>query len=70
MAKASEFFNTQDGNEQTRKEVCYNCKHIDRPAGDKPFQADLNQSVYCEILQRFVEMIKSNSCGSFEFYIR
>jgi len=55
-------------NEQTRKEVCANCRYIYRPMGDKPFQADLNESVYCEKRMKNIEMINSNSCYFFEFY--
>ncbi|MDR2921813.1 MAG: hypothetical protein LBU85_00540 [Treponema sp.] len=70
MAKASEFFNTQDGNEQSRKEVCYNCKHIFRPFDDKPHQAELNESVPCVKRGILIKATKSDSCCYFEFYIK
>jgi len=68
MAKLSDFFKTQHGHEKRRNEICANCKYIQRPFGDKPFQGDYSQSVYCEKHLKYIEMINSNSCCYFEFF--
>jgi hypothetical protein len=46
---------------QNRREVCAECKYIQRP-----FRNDLNDTVYCNKMLKFIELINSNSCAFWE----
>jgi len=70
MAKLSDYFNAKNVNEQLRKEVCANCRHIYRPFQDEPFQANLSSFVWCNKRNENIEFINNNSCREFEIFIR
>jgi len=68
MAKLSDYLTKKFKDGQKIKEVCFNCKYINRPNQDKPFQSELNEAIYCDKLNKFIENINSNSCGYFEYF--
>jgi len=68
MAKLSDYFSKKFINGQKVEETCFNCKYIYRPNNDLPFQAELNEPVFCNKLNRYVENIKHDSCRDFEYF--
>jgi hypothetical protein len=69
MAKSSDYFQMQHEDRLPERKVCANCKHIYRPFGGEPFQANISSYVWCHILNKNVELINSNSCNNFELFI-
>jgi len=48
-------------NKQNKREVCSDCSYLQRP-----FRKDLNDTVYCTKLLKFIEHINTNSCGDWK----